>query len=393
MSSTLLLLFFFSVVLRFGASKSLLPDIETLRSPSRSLLRAINDLDPVDAVVDLNATNFDQVLRESPSSFAVVEFFANWCPACRNYKPHYEKVARLFNGRNAVHPGIVVMTRVDCALKVTRAVYDVEEATAEAFDIILEHKVGLIIIYQTWKDPPKSWHTRCRRGSADILVNFDYLWPSDLWSVGTQEAVISHEKDALKSLRICGKEVPRGYWLVKEENPGVSAMDRKFVINDTTRDFAMWLWNAHNKVNERLMKEEAALQTGDPKYPKMMWPPKQLCPSCYLSPTVKVNGTIRVDWNKEEVFKFLVGYYGKMLVSSFKEYADTGIDSSKFDGVAISTTGLSSTVPFGAALGIALACCAFGMLACLWRSQQKSRKPRRSRNGDFPKVKPGDAIN
>lgn len=33
-------------------------------------------------------------------------------------QPHYEKVARLFNGPNAVHPGIILMTRVDCALKV-----------------------------------------------------------------------------------------------------------------------------------------------------------------------------------------------------------------------------------------------------------------------------------
>ena len=33
-------------------------------------------------------------------------------------QPHYEKVARLFNGPDAVHPGIILMTRVDCALKV-----------------------------------------------------------------------------------------------------------------------------------------------------------------------------------------------------------------------------------------------------------------------------------
>jgi len=37
-------------------------------------------------------------------------------------QPHYEKVARLFNGPDAVHPGIVLMTRVDCASKV-RASY------------------------------------------------------------------------------------------------------------------------------------------------------------------------------------------------------------------------------------------------------------------------------
>ena len=33
-------------------------------------------------------------------------------------QPHYEKVARLFNGPDAVHPGIILMTRVDCASKV-----------------------------------------------------------------------------------------------------------------------------------------------------------------------------------------------------------------------------------------------------------------------------------
>jgi len=39
------------------------------------------------------------------------------CPSCRNYKPHYEKVAKLFNGPDAAHPGIIVMARVDCASK------------------------------------------------------------------------------------------------------------------------------------------------------------------------------------------------------------------------------------------------------------------------------------
>ncbi|MFS7959509.1 putative thiol oxidase [Helianthus anomalus] len=32
-------------------------------------------------------------------------------------QPQYEKVAKLFNGANAVHPGIILMTRVDCANK------------------------------------------------------------------------------------------------------------------------------------------------------------------------------------------------------------------------------------------------------------------------------------
>jgi len=31
---------------------------------------------------------------------------------------HYEKVAKLFNGPHAAHPGTIVMARVDCASKV-----------------------------------------------------------------------------------------------------------------------------------------------------------------------------------------------------------------------------------------------------------------------------------
>jgi hypothetical protein len=33
-------------------------------------------------------------------------------------QPQYEKVAKLFNGPDAAHPGIILMTRVDCAMKV-----------------------------------------------------------------------------------------------------------------------------------------------------------------------------------------------------------------------------------------------------------------------------------
>uniref|UniRef100_A0A7N0VHW0 Sulfhydryl oxidase n=1 Tax=Kalanchoe fedtschenkoi TaxID=63787 RepID=A0A7N0VHW0_KALFE len=47
-----------------------------------------------------------------------------------------------------------------------------------------------------------------------------------------------------------------------------------------TCDFSLWLWEAHNKVNERLMKEEAALGYNDPNFPKIIRPPEQLCSSC-----------------------------------------------------------------------------------------------------------------
>lgn len=479
--------------------------------PGRSILREVHDNDQTgttdhDYAVELNATNFDAVLKDTPATFAVVEFFANWCPACRNYKPHYEKVAKLFNGPDAVHPGIILLTRVDCASKINtklcdkfsvghypmlfwgpppkfvggswepkqeksdihviddartadrllnwinkqmsssfglddqkfqnehlssnvsdpeqiaRAIYDVEEATSLAFDIILEHKMikpetraSLVKFLQvlTAHHPSR----RCRKGAGDLLVSFADLYPTDFWSSHKQE----DDKSSVKNFQICGKEVPRGYWMFcrgsKNETRGFSCGlwvllhslsvriedgESQFTFNaicdfvhnffvceecrqhfydmcssvstpfNKARDFVLWLWSSHNKVNERLSKEEASLGTGDPKFPKTIWPTKQLCPSCYLGHDQKSN---KIEWNQDEVYKALKNYYGKTLVSLYKEKDIAGNDGTKgaaLEDLIVATNAV--VVPVGAALAIAVASCAFGALACYWRSQQKSRK-------------------
>lgn len=136
------------------------------------------------------------------------------------------------------------------------------------------------------------------------------------------------------------------------------------------RDIVLWLWSTHNKVNERLKKDEDSLGTGDPKFPKMIWPPKKLCPSCYLSSTEK-----NIDWDHDEVYKFLKKYYGQKLVSVYKKNGDSVSKEevvAAAEEMAVPTNAL--VVPVGAALAIALASCAFGALACYWRTQQKNRK-------------------
>ncbi|KAM1102290.1 hypothetical protein FF1_011087 [Malus domestica] len=493
----------------FSFTSALAPASASSAAGSRSILRAVNDdnADVRDFAVDLNASSFDAVLSDTPASFAVVEFFAHWCPACRNYKPHYEKVARLFNGPDAVHPGMVLMTRVDCASKVNtklcdnfsvghypmllwgppskfvsaswepnqaksdirlidngrtadrllnwinkqlgssfslddqkfenehissnasdpeqiaRAVYDVEEATSTAFEIILEHKMiksktraSLVKFLQLLVAHHPS--RRCRKGSAEVLVNFDDLYPLDILAADRQGD--QDVQAALQKFQICGKDVPRGYWMFcrgsKNDTRGFSCglwvllhslsvriedgesnfaftticdfVHNFFVCEECrqhfydmcssvsspfnkSRDFVLWLWSAHNKVNERLIKEESSLGTADPKFPKMIWPPRQLCPSCYLSSSQKNN---EIDWHKDEVFKILTSYYGKTLVSLYKDKGIVGNDetSGALEDLVPSTNAL--VVPLGAALAIAVASCAFGALACYWRSQQKSRK-------------------
>ncbi|XP_006360419.1 sulfhydryl oxidase 2 isoform X1 [Solanum tuberosum] len=478
----------------------------------REILRAISgqDGEKPDFAVELNATNFDSVLKETPAPYAIVEFFAHWCPACRNYKPQYEKVARLFNGANASHPGIILMTRVDCALtinsnlcdkfsvkyypmllwgppkkfvgwdpkqenseiltiergrtadillgwinkqlgssygfddekyenehlqrnfsdpgQIAKAIYDVEEATSTAFGIILDQRMiksktraSLIKFLQLLvaHHPSK----RCRKGSADILVDFDNLCPSEIL-LAKNEADSCSKKGTLGNYQICGEEVPRGYWMYcrgsKNDTRGFSCglwvllhslsvrvedgesdlafrTTCDFIYNffvceecrqhfhgmcssvsspfKKARDFSLWLWSAHNQVNERLMKDEESPGTGDPEFPKVTWPPKQLCPSCYLNPRKTSDENSKIDWNENEVFKFLVSYYGKELVNLYKDkelQAGGGTEKTVNEELVASTNAV--VVPLGAALAIAVASCAFGALACFWRSQQKNRK-------------------
>lgn len=479
---------------------------------SRLILRSINDdkAEKPDLAVELNATNFDSLLKETPATFSVVEFFANWCPACRNYKPQYEKVAKLFNGADAVHPGIILMTRVDCALQVNtnlcskfsvdrypmllwgppskfvsgswgpkqekseihyieagrtadsllnwinqkmnssyslddkkyenehlqrnasdpgqiaRAIYDIEEATSTALDIILKHKLiksetqaSLIRFFQLLVVHHPS--RRCRKGTAQILVDFDDF------SVKIKEAATGKEKGVLGNSQICGKDVPRGYWMFcrgsKNETRGFSCglwvllhslsvrvddgeshaafaaicdfiqsffpcqecrehfHDMCSSVTDPfkkARDFTLWLWDAHNKVNERLMKEEAKEDTGDPEFPKMIWPPRQLCPSCYHTESREDDDKDGVNWDRDEVYRFLVNYYGKTLVSLYKDKELLSEKTNILPADDITASAPAVVVPVGAALAIAVASCVFGALACYWRQQQKSRKPKRS---------------
>ncbi|WIA44355.1 hypothetical protein OEZ86_007138 [Tetradesmus obliquus] len=96
------------------------------------------------------------------------------------------------------------------------------------------------------------------------------------------------------------------------------------------RGAVLWLWRAHNEVNGRLAKIEAKYghsSTGDAAFPKVQWPTKSACPQCRL-PTLEKKAderggadggrrtgeaqaqTDEVQWNEEEVFRFLMKWYG-----------------------------------------------------------------------------------
>jgi len=72
----------------------------------------------------------------------------------------------------------------------------------------------------------------------------------------------------------------------------------------TQDDFIIWLWEAHNRVNQRLAAEEATQGTGDPDRPKKLFPTKAICPQCYVSERGEPESI-----HKDKVLLFLKHYY------------------------------------------------------------------------------------
>ncbi|KAM7467491.1 hypothetical protein LguiB_015053 [Lonicera macranthoides] len=374
-----------------------------------------------DFATDLNATNFDLVLRGARTTYAIVEFYAHWRkwivdkaePRISSGRrpwtqfffqtifratPHYEKVARLFNGPGAVHPGIILMARVDCALKINT-------------NLCARFSIGHFPML-FWGPPSKlvsGWEPKQEKSEIRIIDdgrNADRLlnWINN--QLGSSHGLEDerYENEHLQSNISDPGQIERAVHDVEEATSSAFdiILEHKMIKSETraslikflqlmvahhpskristpfsrSRDLVLWLWNSHNKVNERLIKEESSLGTGDPKFPKMIWPHKQLCPSCYLSQSQKKNMRSRIEWDNDEVLKFLVSYYGKTLVTSYKDndhlHGDDGAERALAEDLGGTTNAV--VVPVGAALAIAVASCAFGALAWFWRTQQKNRK-------------------
>jgi len=78
----------------------------------------------------------------------------------------------------------------------------------------------------------------------------------------------------------------------------------------------LWSWRAHNAVNARLSEQDArgeAVGSGDPAFPKVQWPTREVCPRCHSSRGgdggVEESAPGAEDWNEDEVFEFLEGYF------------------------------------------------------------------------------------
>lgn len=72
------------------------------------------------------------------------------------------------------------------------------------------------------------------------------------------------------------------------------------------------------QVNKRVGEQELQDHSGDPFFPKIQWPPPELCPLCRV-PSLATGQDQDPEWNEDEVYRFLLAYYA---------------DSSKLDAAA-----------------------------------------------------------
>jgi thiol oxidase len=73
------------------------------------------------------------------------------------------------------------------------------------------------------------------------------------------------------------------------------------------KEAVLWMWATHNLVNARLKSEEEEASVGDPEYPKIQWPPEELCSSCSSSKDSSEEGG--KVWNEDAVYELLLKFY------------------------------------------------------------------------------------
>uniref|UniRef100_A0A8C5SHP6 Sulfhydryl oxidase n=1 Tax=Laticauda laticaudata TaxID=8630 RepID=A0A8C5SHP6_LATLA len=139
-------------------------------------------------------------------------------------------------------------------------------------------------------------------------------FPCGLWTLfhhltvqasGQKESASSGIPEVLPTMR----EYIRNFFgcrMCAEHFEGMAAESMHEVKN---RDEAvLWLWSRHNRVNARL----AGTATGDPKFPKIQWPPKSLCSSChYTSTDSSLQDGNKFMWDKNQVLMFLKWHFSE----------------------------------------------------------------------------------
>ncbi|XP_015666756.1 sulfhydryl oxidase 1 [Protobothrops mucrosquamatus] len=112
----------------------------------------------------------------------------------------------------------------------------------------------------------------------------------------------------------------RNFFACRDCAEHFEAMAAESMHEVKNRDQAvLWLWSRHNRVNARL----AVTETEDPKFPKIQWPPKSLCPSCHYTST---DGG-KSMWDENRVLMFLKWHFSEKNI-----YMDSPLEHHRRNG-------------------------------------------------------------
>lgn len=89
---------------------------------------------------------------------------------------------------------------------------------------------------------------------------------------------------------------------------------RRKIWNVPNKDEAvLWLWAAHNEVNNRLAGDE----TEDPQFPKIQFPSESSCPQCHKTDPALSSSKASINWDKDAVLSFLKNIHNPGYVSRY----------------------------------------------------------------------------
>ncbi|KAM7343046.1 quiescin sulfhydryl oxidase 1 [Cochliomyia hominivorax] len=91
------------------------------------------------------------------------------------------------------------------------------------------------------------------------------------------------------------------------------ATRRKIWSTPSKDEAILWLWAAHNEVNQRL----AGDPTEDPHFPKIQFPSVSSCPQCYKQPESHSTANLEEKWDKTHVLQFLKNIHNAAYVSRY----------------------------------------------------------------------------
>lgn len=86
------------------------------------------------------------------------------------------------------------------------------------------------------------------------------------------------------------------------------------IWNVPSKDEAvLWLWAAHNEVNQRL----AGDATEDPQFPKVQFPSASSCAQCRITAASASKENVDINWNKDAVLSFLKNIHNPEFVNRY----------------------------------------------------------------------------